>query len=402
MALQSRRQFLRAGAVAGASSIAGCAFGFGSETECTTGRTVRNADATYPDTASWPTYQYDPGNTGYNPRATGPAGGDVGVAWRYSACTEAESGVVVRGSRACAGGLVVDGRAGRRVGGEWHGHMRTPTLAGGSLYVSAVDLEARDPSTGQVTWTFQTETDAGALPAPTVASETVYVPGGIDDPRVYAVRAADGSERWRYRTTADVRAPVAVSDGVVVVADESGTLAAVDAATGDERWARSLGHAAPSTAPVATDGRLYLGSEDGGVRVLTAAGGDVVWTQDAVAGGPVAVGDGSVFVAGKDAIAALDAADGAIQWRNGSLDVDPVPPAVTDDAVFIGDASDGDEPLLVALDRKTGDELWRVNTRTVLFGDYTRGGIVPGIAVVDDVVYATTAPGDLYAVTTTD
>ncbi|MFB6096246.1 MAG: PQQ-binding-like beta-propeller repeat protein [Haloferacaceae archaeon] len=394
MALHTRRQLLRSGAVAGTAILAGCVFGFGGETECETGRTVHQADATLPPDAAWPTYRHDDGNTGYAPEASGPGGGDVGVAWRYSACTEAESGVAVRDGHTAAGGLVVDARTGEAAGGEWHGHMRTPTFEGGTLYVSTHDLEARDAGGGTVEWTFQTDVDAGALPAPTVAGGTVYVPGSIDDPQVYAVRADDGTERWRYRTPGDVGAPVAVHDGTVFVVDDAGTLTALAAADGDLRWTRSLGVDSPGVVPVAVDGRLYLGSSEG-VQARRADDGAVVWTRNDL-GGSLAVGDDTVFVAGREAVTALDAAEGTERWRNDALEVDPGAPAVGREAVYLGDAGRSDDSPVVALDRATGEERWRVATRSVFFGDYTRAGVV-GVAVAGAVVYAATAPGDLYA-----
>lgn len=392
----TRRRVLRSGLSVGLAAIAGCVSGFGSQTECSDGRTLHESDVSLPTTAAWPTYQYDAGNSGYNPEATGPEG-DASVAWRYSACTEADSGVVVSDGRAFAGGLIVDGRTGTLDGGHWTGHTSTPAVDDDTVFVGTSDLEARDSTTGSVRWTFRTDADAGALPPPTVADGTVYVPGAIDDPTIYAVRAADGSERWRFRTNSDVRAPVAVADGLAFAFDESFTLFALDASTGDELWTRSFDRGDSGVAPVVVDGRLYVGSADGAVRALDAESGATIWQQDGI-DGAVAGGAGTVFVAGRDVIAALDAADGGVRWRK-SPSMDPGPPAVADDTVYVGDTSVRGQNAVVALDGTTGDERWRVETREVLFGDYTRAGVNHGPAVADGVVYVATAPGDLYAIT---
>ncbi|WP_192498338.1 outer membrane protein assembly factor BamB family protein [Halorussus halophilus] len=397
----SRRRLLRSSLSAGLASIAGCVAGFGNQTECQTGRTRHESDVSLPATAAWPTYQYDAGNSGYNPEATGPQE-DASVAWRYSACTEAGAGVVVSSGRAFAGKLAVDGETGTANEGNWSGHMSTPAVDDNMLFVGTSDLEAKNVETGSDAWTFQTDEDAGALPSPTVAGGTVYVPGAIDDPTIYAVDAADGSEKWRFQTTADVRVPVAFSDGdtgIVFALDESPTLFALDGKSGEELWTRSLDRSDPGIAPTVIEGRLYVGSADGGVYAIDPNSGETVWRQQDGIGGAVAGGAGTLFVAGRDAIGALDAADGSVQWQTSTGDLKPGPPAVTNDAVYVGDTSRTGDGAVVAFDATSGEERWRVQTRQVLFGDYTRAGINHGPAVVDGVVYVATAPGDLYAIT---
>lgn len=398
MVLVSRRRVLRTTLTVGTGGLAGCVFGFGGESGCSDGRTMHETDVALSQTAGWPTYQYDARNSGYNPDASGPT--DAELAWRYSACTEAESGVVVSGGDAYAGGLAVDGQTGRSRGGEWHGHMSTPTVADGTLYMGASDLEARDATTGETEWTFQTDTDAGSLPAPKVSSGTVYVPGSIDDSTLYAVDADTGTERWRFGVETDIEVPIAVADETVYAVDEQGTLYVLDAVNGDERWRVSRGGSG-RVPPVVADGRVYLGSNDGGVHALRTSDGSVLWQQDGI-GGSIAVTPETVLVAGEETVAALASATGRIEWRSSTPLGEPVSPAVADGVVYVGETeavSGEGSPAVVALDATGGDELWRVETREVLFGDYTRAGIVGGPAVVDGAVYAATAPGDLYAIT---
>jgi len=179
------------------AGLAGCVggFGFDSESDCSTGRTMHDSDVSSPQTAAWPAARYDAANTGFNPDASGPTG-DVGLAWRQSACTEAGSGVVVSDGRAYAGGLVVDGATGRP---RWHRSL-----------------------------------DAPGLGTPAVADGVVYV--GIPSGAVLAVDAGDGRVRWRVETRevlfgdytrAGVSGSPAVVDGVVYVATAPGDLYAI-------------------------------------------------------------------------------------------------------------------------------------------------------------------------------
>lgn len=98
-------------------------------------------------------FQYDAANTGYNPNASGPDSEGT-IRWRYRACTVAESGAIVHRGQVYGGGLILDGQTGEKRGGNWHGHMSTPAVVDGVLYVSAFDLEARDAETGDPLWTF--------------------------------------------------------------------------------------------------------------------------------------------------------------------------------------------------------------------------------------------------------
>jgi outer membrane protein assembly factor BamB len=360
---------------------------------------MHGSDVSLPPTAAWPTARYDAANTGFNPDASGPTG-DVELAWRQSACTEAASGVVVSDGRAYAGGLVVDGATGRAIGGDWDAHMHTPTVVDGTLYTSAHDLEARDAATGELEWTFETDVDAGALPAPTVSAGTVYVLGSIDDPVVYAVDAETGDERWRVRTDGDVDVPVAVAGGVVYAVDEAATVYALDGATGEERWRATREAGIRRSAPVVADGRVYLGSADGGVLALRASDGATVWRRQVAApdvglDGPLAVADGTLYAVDPGGIlAALDASTGRPRWHR-SLDASRLgTPAVADGVVYLGTSSGA----VLAVDAGDGRVRWRVETREVLFGDYTRAGVSGSPAVVDGVAYVATAPGDLYAI----
>lgn len=398
----TRRQILRSGSVAGLAGLAGCTFGFGGDTDCEEGRTLHDSNLSLPDAAAWSTYRCDAANTGHNPAAPGPPE-DVAVAWRYSACTEAESGVVVHDGRAYAGGLAVDGQTGTGVGGEWHGHMSTPAVADGTLYVSAHDLEARDATTGERQWTFETDVDAGALPAPTVVDGTVYVPGSIDDPTVYAIRTADRSERWRYETDDDVGTAVAVVDGTVYAVDESGTVYAIDAATGDRQWrttSEATLHPAP---PVGTDDLVLLATADRAILALNAGDGSVAWRRrpeqpSVQPTGAVAVADGTVYVTGREGtIAALDVTNGDVIWSRSTAADALGPPTIADGVVYAGAVAD-ESGTVLSLDGASGDERWRVETREVFFGDYTRSGINRSPIVVDEYVFAATAPGDLYAI----
>lgn len=400
----TRRAVLQATGLTGLTLTAGCLTGSNAFTDatdssddaCEVGRTLHTTDLDLPTTAAWPTYQCDAGNTGYTPDATGPTSETVDVAWRYSACAATESGVAVRDGRVYTDGLVVDGRTGARNGGEWHGHMSTPTVTEELVYVGVHNLEAREPQSGQLQWTFETDGRAGGISAPKVASGRLYVPGNIDDPTLYAIHAADGSETWRYTTADRVEAPVAVGDGIIFAVDESRTRYALDSETGEEVWTRPVERAKSWRYPVVAEGTLYWGSRNG-VTACSTTDGATSWEQSTVPGGAVAVADGSLYVAGEESLAALEPSTGQLQWQTTTPIVDPGPPAVTDDLVCLAQTTGGSGSV-IGLNSTTGEQQWQIDTRGVQFGDYGSRGVPQSLAIVDESVFVATAAGDVYAI----
>lgn len=394
MSRPSRRRFLQSSAIAMAG-LAGCS-GLSAypPPDCSDDELVHESDADLDQTASWPSYQYDPANTGYNPEASGPKDG-VEVAWRHPACTEASSGVVVHNGRVSAGGLVVNGRTGQAVGGEWDSHASTPTFANGRVYVGAHDLLALDAATGERDWTFETESDSGGLGTPVVNDGTVYTRGQFDDPTIYAVDASSGEENWRFELDAESRFPMAVANETVYSIDETSIIYAINATDGEERWHRSPSADIERSTPVIWDGTLYLGSGEGDILALDAEDGSNEWRRslgsDSV--GPVAIADGTVYLPGPEKeLIAMSASDGHEVWRRSVSVTFSGPPVVAGNLVYITAGQ-----TLYAFDASNGDERWQFETREVMFGDYERRGVNSGLAVVDDLVYVATAPGDLYA-----
>jgi outer membrane protein assembly factor BamB len=94
----------------------------------------------------------------------------------------------------------------------------------------------------------------------------------------------------------------------------------MDARTGRIRWSKRLASASESS-PLATAGRIYVGSQDGTVYCLLAKSGRIVWRYRA--GGAVkaapAFSQDRIFVAAYGgSVTALRAKDGKVVWRAGT------------------------------------------------------------------------------------
>ncbi|MCG1003648.1 MULTISPECIES: PQQ-binding-like beta-propeller repeat protein [Halobacterium] len=155
-------------------------------------------------------------------------------------------------------------------------------VAGGRVFVPTFGegLVALDASTGEYRWTAPV-VETHVYP-PTATGSVVYA---HDREFVYAFDAASGDELWRgnredaARRLTDTRTPL-TTDGERVYAvgsiDDGTAVVALDADTGDFRWAHAAG--TEEVSPVAADGTLYVPDADG-VVALDAASGERRWTR---------------------------------------------------------------------------------------------------------------------------
>ncbi|WP_344295927.1 PQQ-binding-like beta-propeller repeat protein, partial [Streptomyces synnematoformans] len=187
--------------------------------------------------------------------------------------------------------------------------------AGPTLFASAGKrVLALDAAYGTLRWTF--EAPAVILSPPAYAPGAALTGGGVFVAdhlgTVYALDAADGRERWRIATEARQSIePVLVADGHVHVGSGS-ALYTLDAVAGTPMW-RFATRGDLIGAPVAADGRVHFGSADHCIYAVDAVGGQLRWklaTDGEITGSPV-VANGVVYACSKDrCVYALDAEKG--------------------------------------------------------------------------------------------
>lgn len=287
----------------------------------------------------------------------------------------------------------------------------SPAVAGGRVFVQTrrglvLALSAAD---GKVLWRTQTGDDLPLdwgyengdmfISSPAVADGLVLV--GSGDGHLYALDTATGQGKWRVETGGRVRSSPAVADGTVYVGSLDGSVYAADLATGALKWRfDTQGHALSSarfgydrksiqSSPAVADGLVYIGARDGSLYAIDAATGKQRWRADHggswVITGP-AVWDGKVFVGSSDArfLQAVDAQTGREVWRV------PMPasvwssPSIAGSTLYVGDTGGG----VHALDAKSGKTLWTFETG---------GGVFGAPVPVDGAVLVTSSDGNLYA-----
>ncbi|GGM02684.1 serine/threonine-protein kinase AfsK [Streptomyces fumigatiscleroticus] len=185
----------------------------------------------------------------------------------------------------------------------------------GYVYVSAgTRVLALDAAGGHVKWHFEAPavflSPPAFVPGPAVTGGGVYLADYLGT--VYALDATDGRDRWRIATESRSSVePVLVAAGHVHVGSGKG-LYTLDAVTGTPKWRFQAGGDIVG-APAVAAGRIHFGSTDHLLYTLKADDGRLRWklaTGGEITGSPV-VRDGVVYACSKDrCVYALDAEKG--------------------------------------------------------------------------------------------
>jgi outer membrane protein assembly factor BamB len=268
----------------------------------------------------------------------------------------------------------------------------TPALADGSLYVVSYDgkLHALDARTGASRWKFATEGERrfearglhGMQPrtqtiadpfdvflsSPVVADGTVYF--GSGDGHVYALDAASGALRWKFRTGDVVHASPAYAAGTLFVGSWDSYFYALDARNGALKWRFHAGEdplihnqVGFQSSPAIVDGVVYTGCRDANLYALDAATGKEKWRYGTAGSWVIsspAVRNGKVFFGTSDSslYLVLDAASGKrLVQQQGKAYVFSSP-AVTAKSVYVGVLNG----TLEARDVASGELLWQFET----------------------------------------
>lgn len=219
---------------------------------------------------------------------------------------------------------------------------------------------------------------AGILPAPQVtaivspspAAEWLTLKGSAA--RTSAVDWAGPTGPLNVRWTFDAPGMIsasAVSGDTVYVADQAGTLFALDTATGRQRWTFDTGAAYVDNvripAPTIAGSRVFLPGGDGTLYALDATSGAQAWSYaaGATAYASIAVVDTTAYFLNTKTVVALDTASGAVRWQQPIVGLDTrSQPAVADGKLVYGN----DLGTLFALDSATGAMMWTAETGNAL------------------------------------
>ncbi len=228
----------------------------------------------------------------------------------------------------------------RRTGEPYERGQPEIDPAGKRVFIGSSDrgLYALRAENGSQIWRFETLGFVQCAPLYDPVEDVVYF--GSNDGALYKVSARDGSLRWRFMSNAEVSRRPVLSNGVLYAMNANDTLLAIEPATGKLRWYQ---HRTPAAGmevagyagPLVYRGKVYTGFSDGNVMAYDAATGAERWQ-------PV------------DLAAEAEQTLGEVPQQ---LDVDttPVPNTLsTGPVVYVANYAGG----VFALDAESGVQVW--------------------------------------------
>nr|HEX4313471.1 PQQ-binding-like beta-propeller repeat protein [Kofleriaceae bacterium] len=258
-------------------------------------------------------------------------------------------------------------------------------------------------------WKFQTADRRTELGPQEFASsalgpyDSVFVGSAAGE--FFALRAADGSVRWRKTIGAVGSAPLVLGN-MVLVGTVTGVMIALDSLTGAEKWRYQSRGPIEQTAVATTGDLVIFSNEADQVVALDAQNGKLHWQYKAetpdeytLRGHAGVAVDGDLVYTGfaNGTMVALRRDTGSIAWSTSLkgdaerfMDVDATP-IVIDDRVYVSSSSGG----VFSLDKGTGVVRWRVPFYDASLP--SAQGNVGGLATDGKMLFVSVADLGLYA-----
>ncbi|WP_324759752.1 PQQ-binding-like beta-propeller repeat protein [Haloarcula sp. GH36] len=217
----------------------------------------------------------------------------------------------------------------------------SPTYYNGTLYVAiehaapSGSVAAVDAATGDVHWRDSRPTHHPHSTV-TIDRERGRLLFGSNDGHCYAWTFPGLERAWRYDTGAEIKAPVAVADGVAVVPSWSETVTGLDVEDGSEVWTFETDQDV-MCAPAIRDGTVFVGSHDHHLYAIDLQSGQEEWALDAggwLIGSAVATRDHVLVGSYDTTLYAVERATGDVAWTVGNRGHVTSAPLVTDSAVY--------------------------------------------------------------------
>ncbi|MCS7470403.1 PQQ-binding-like beta-propeller repeat protein [Stieleria sp. ICT_E10.1] len=171
-------------------------------------------------------------------------------------------------------------------------------------------MVAYEPATGNEIWKVRHGKGFSVVPRPVYADGIVYFSTGFGKPQLWAVKV-DGSGdvshthvAWTVMKGIPAKPSPILHDGLIYVMEDNGIASCFEAESGDEVWKKRIG-GKYSASPLLVGDRIYLGSHEGTVTVISTGRDSEVLAENQLDGqimASPAVVDNSLIVRTADAI----------------------------------------------------------------------------------------------------
>jgi len=268
-----------------------------------------------------------------------------------------------------------------------------PAVSDGMLYLGGIQGEVAAIDLDQQTTVWQTKLEAGTSCSPLVVDDMLYI--GDDNDTVSAIDIEDGSVRWRFvvgpGSSYTIGPSPAYAGGTIFFGSATGKsdtgLFAINAKDGSEIW-----HFSPRKpglfTPAIAEGVVYAGGSGGTLYAIDAERGKQRWTQKTgeIWTSPAITGSELVVQTFDGRLLSLDLDKGEARWEVESPGA-WASPVVAGETIYVGATGLRFETGLHAFDLATGKERWRA----------ALDGVTTSVAVAGDTVFATAQDGAICA-----
>jgi outer membrane protein assembly factor BamB len=204
---------------------------------------------------------------------------------------------------------------------------------------------------------------------------------------------------WSFSDRVLIEFPPAVFNGVAYVADKYGDVRAIRLEDRKVLWDiqkdhRDVGPPTDVTAPVYSNGRVFVAFEGGFLAALDSATGEVAWKRDLhshLESSPLVIGDTLYVGSDKSHLFAIDTANGKVRWQFTAPSPIKASPSFDRGRIFVGDYSG----TMYCLDSVHGKVVWQTDTTKIPPGG--TGGFYSSPAIAFGKVYDGRDDGTIYA-----
>jgi outer membrane protein assembly factor BamB len=264
-----------------------------------------------------------------------------------------------------------------------------PAVSNGVVYFGADDRKfyAIDTKNGTLKWMNDKSLDGYTASTAVVGNLVYALP---KDGSFYAFDTGNGEMIWTTLVGKIAESSPAIGEGIIAFGTDGGTIVALDALTGKQKWSYDAGVSDIKSSPVIADGTVIIGSNDGSIYALTAEKGNIKWkysTGDNVESSP-SIKNGVVYVGSKaSSFLAIELATGKLKWKFPHSGQVISAPAISNNVVYFGTRNQ----FIYGLDINSGTVLWKNST-----GENDKDHITSP-AISGNVLYAATHSGIVYA-----